>query len=288
MNHTLRMYYTAVLGALGGLLGWWIMGQIPTQTWSIWLANPLVGAGLGLWIGACIAATDGAIVKRVPRRALRDGALGGLGGAIAGLAGLFVAGLVFLALGGGFSGRIAGWMLFGGVIGLSDLLVTRQPRRALFGLLGGLAGGGLGGLIYEGLTQLFLDRSDQVQIIVGGVGMILLGASIGALIPLARRVLAHGTLRVLNGDQAGLEREVIDTTTIGRYDGCEVYLPDPAIAWRHACVRRTSQGFSVEVLPQAGQAAQVGDRQIAPGESVLLRDGERIQLGGTVLEFVGR
>ena len=42
MSKTMQVYYSAVLGALGGLLGWWIMGGIPTGAWNVWLAYPLV------------------------------------------------------------------------------------------------------------------------------------------------------------------------------------------------------------------------------------------------------
>jgi pSer/pThr/pTyr-binding forkhead associated (FHA) protein len=116
----------------------------------------------------------------------------------------------------------------------------------------------------------------------------LLGACIGALIPLARQVLSRGELRVLTGEQAGLVREVTDSTSIGRYDGCDLYLPDQAVAWRHALVRRTGAGFAVEVLPQAERGAVIGQRQVAPGEQAALHGGERITLGETTLEFVGR
>jgi FHA domain-containing protein len=288
MNKTMQVYYTAVLGALGGLLGWWIMGSVSTGSWNVWLAYPLVGTGLGLCIGGCVAATDGALIKRSAARALHDGLLGGAAGALAGLIGLLLAELGFLGSGGGFGGRALGWMLLGGFIGLSDLLVNRRLNRALYGALGGLGGGLLGGVFYEGLTQLFLAQSDHAQVIVGGVGLILLGACIGMLIPLARQVLSRGELRVLNGEQAGLVREVTDTASIGRYDGCDLYLPDTAVAWRHALVRRTAQGFAVEVLAEAKREAIVGERRLAPGESAVLRGGERIWLGETAIEFVGR
>jgi hypothetical protein len=288
MSKTLQVYYTAVLGALGGLLGWWIMGSIPTGAWNVWLAYPLVGAGLGFCIGGCVAATDGALIKRSAGRALRDGALGAAAGALAGLTGLLLAELGFLWIGGGFGGRTIGWMLLGGLIGLSDLLVSRQINRARYGALGGLGGGMLGGVLYEALTRLYLAQSDRAQIIIGGIGLVLLGAWIGALIPLARQVLARGELRVLNGEHAGLVREVTDSASIGRYDGCDVYLPDAAVAWRHALVRRTGQGFVVEVLAGAGRDALVGTRRLAPGEAAPLRSGERIWLGETAIEFVGR
>jgi hypothetical protein len=288
MSKAMQIYYTAVLGALGGLLGWWLMGSLPTGAWSIWLAYPLVGAGLGACIGGCVAATDGALVKRSAGRALRDGLAGGLVGGMAGLAGLLLAEAGFLAIGGGLVGRTLGWMALGGLIGLSDLLVHRRRQRALFGALGGLAGGLFGGALYELLTQAFLAQSDRAQVVVGGVGLIVLGACIGALIPLARQALARGELRVLSGEQSGLVREVSDTATIGRYDGCDVYLPDAAVSWRHALVRQTSQGFAFEVLPEATRAAMIGDRRVGPGESAPLHGGERIWLGETALEFVGR
>jgi hypothetical protein len=288
MNKKMQIYYTAALGALGGLLGWWIMGSLPTGAWNVWVAYPIVGAGLGLCIGACVAATDGAVIKRSPRRALRDALAGGLVGGLAGLVGLLLAEAGFLAFEGGLFGRALGWMALGGFIGLSDLLVNRRLNRALYGGLGGLAGGLIGGVLYEALTQAFLSRSDRAQVVVGGVGLAVLGACIGALIPLARQALSRGELRVLNGEQAGLVREVSDIATIGRYDGCDVYLPDASVAWRHACIRRTSQGFALEVLDQAERGVNLAGRALAPGESAQLRGGERIWLGETAVEFVGR
>jgi hypothetical protein len=288
MSKRMQVYYSAVLGALGGLLGWWIVGSVPTGAWNIWVAYPLVGAGLGLWIGGCVAAADGAVVKRSAGRALADGLRGAAAGALAGLLGLLLAELSFLGVGAGFAGRAIGWMLLGGLIGLAEPLLSRQVNRARYGALGGLAGGLLGGVLYEGLTRLFLSQSDRAQVIVGGVGLILLGACIGALIPLARQVLSRGELRVLNGEQAGLVREVTDSASLGRYDGCDLYLPDPSVAWRHALVRRTDAGFVMQVLSEAERGVTVGQRPVGPGESAPLRSGERIWLGETAIEFVGR
>ena len=162
--------------------------------------------------------------------------------------------------------------------------------RLIFGAaaLGGLAGGLVGGALYEALTQLFLSQSDRAQVVVGGVGLIAVGAFIGALIPLARQALARGEVRVLSGEQAGLVREVTDSVSIGRYDGNDVYLPDAAIGWRHSVIRRTAEGFRLDVLPQAGAGAVVGARQLGPGDTLALAGGERIWLGEVQLEFVGR
>jgi hypothetical protein len=288
MNKPMQIYYTALFGALGGLFGWWAIGSFATQTWGIWAAAAFVGAGLGLFMGASLAAADGAMIKRSPLRAIRDGLLGALGGAGAGLIGMIEAQAIFLLIGGGFFGRAISWMLLGLLIGLGDLLVSRRPRRAMYAGLGGLTGGLLGGLLYEGLTQVFLASSGSAQVFLSGLGLVLVGACIGALIPLARHVLSQGELRVIGGEQVGLVREISDTATIGRYDGNDVYLPDAGIAWRHAVVRRANDGFELEVLPQAENDAHVGLHTVAPGQRRPLTNGDQIRIGEALIEFVGR
>lgn len=288
MSKTLQVYYSAVFGALGGLLGWWAVGSVATQTWGVWLAALVVGGGLGVALGAMVAATDGAMVKRKPARAIRDAILGGLAGLLAGALGMLAAQAAFLALQGGWEGRTLSWMLLGGLIGAGDLLVSRRPLRALYAAVGGLMGGLLGGLLYEGMTRLFLATSGPAQVWIGGLGLVIVGACIGALIPLARQVFARGELRVLRGDQAGLVREVTDTASIGRYDGNDLYLPDRGVAWRHAVVRRSGPGFELEVLPEIDGTARVGDHPLGPGASWPLSSGDRIIIGEVELEFVGR
>ena len=288
MSKKLQIYYSAVFGALGGLLGWWLMGSINTQTWSVLLSNPLVGAGIGLCIGGFVAASDGAMVKGVASRAMRDGLFGAIAGALAGTVGLLLGGLAFVSIGGGLLARGIGWLLLGLLVGLGDFLVHRRPQRALYGAIGGVAGGLVGGLMYEALTQVFLHQSGTAQVILGGVGLIMLGAAIGALIPLARQVLSSGELRVQSGAQRGLVREVTDSASIGRYDGNDLYLPDAGIAWRHATVRRSGDGFELSVLPDAGQAVWVDQQPVAPGTACALQSGDQIRIGEALVEFVGR
>lgn len=288
MSKALQIYYHAVFGGLGGLLGWWLMGSFPTQTWNIWPAAAFVGAGLGLCIGGLVAATDGAMIKRAPFRALHDGILGALAGAILGIIGLIIAQQGFLMLQGGFAGRALGWMLLGLLVGLSDLAVSRRRQRASYAALGGLAGGLIGGLFYEALTQVFLTQSGPAQIVLGGVGLVIVGACIGGLIPLARQILSRGELHVLAGEQVGLVREVTDTATIGRYDGNDLYLPDGGVSWRHVVVRNTGQGFELTVLPSAEQSVLVGSHTITPGSAEPLTHGDQIRIGEALIQFVGR
>lgn len=288
MNKNLQIYYHAVFGALGGLLGWWIMGSFGTQTWNIWVSSLVVGTGLGVCMGGSIAATDGAMIKRVPSRAIREGILGAVSGAVAGLTGLMLAQVVWTFLSGGFIARAITWMLLGLLIGMGDIVVSRRIQRATYAAIGGLLGGLIGGIIYEGLTQIFLAQSGVAQIVIGGLGLVIVGAFIGALIPLARHVLSQGELRVLVGEQTGLVREVTDTASIGRYDGNDLYLPDPGIAWRHAIVRRTDKGFELNVLPEAEDTTHVGNDALAPGQSHVLNSGDQIRIGEAVVQFIGR
>ncbi len=288
MNKRLQIYYSAVFGALGGLIGWWLLGKVDTQTWNVLVSNPVVGAGIGLSIGGFVAASDGAMIKGVASRAMRDGLIGALGGALAGLFGLLLGGLAFVSIGGGLVGRGLGWLLLGLLIGLSDFLVRRNGRRALYGALGGVAGGLVGGIFYEALTQMLLQNSGPAQVVLGGVGLVLLGAAIGACIPLARQILSAGELRVQTGAQRGLVREVTDTATIGRYDGNDLYLPDGGISWRHATVRRINSGFELAVLPEASEPAWIGAQPVAPGSTHQLQSGDQIRIGEAVVEFVGR
>ncbi len=235
-----------------------------------------------------VAAADGAMIKRVPLRALRDGILGALAGAAAGLVGLLLAQILWALLAGGFAARALTWMLLGLLIGLGDLLVNRRPQRASYAAIGGTLGGLLGGLIYEGIVQLFRNQSGDVLALTSGLGLVIVGACIGGLIPLARQILSQGELRVISGEQTGLIREVTDTASIGRYDGNDLYLPDAGIAWRHAVVRNNGAGFELDVLPESQREVFIGNISVPPGSKHPLQSGDRIQVGEAVVEFIGR
>lgn len=288
MSKRMQIYYNAIFGGTGGLLSWWTMGSLNLGSWNIWLAAIVIGAGIGASIGALVAAMEGAVIKRSPPRALLDALRGATAGMVGGLLGLVLGQIGFLALGGGFVGRPIGWMLLGLFVGLGEFSVSRRLRRASYGALGGLAGGLVGGVIYEGLTQLLITQSDEVQSWVGGFGLVLMGACIGALIAFTRQVLSRGELRVLSGRREGTVREITDATTIGSYDGCDVYLPDRAVARRHVLVRRGPAGFSIALLPEAIQGGLVNGQPLVPGQERILHNGDIILLGNTEVQFIAR
>jgi hypothetical protein len=291
MSKRMQIYYNALFGAVGGFLGWLVVGSFPTQTWNIWLASAFIGAGVGLFIGLAVGAVEGAIIKRSVKQALRGALLGAGIGLLSGMAGLIVGEIVFLIIKGGLLARALGWMVFGLMLGLGQgLLDHRSRRRVSYSALGGTIAGLLGGLMFELLTQVFLKDSANAQIVLSGLGLILIGASLGGIIPLSLDVLRRvakdkGTLVVRTGGRTGLEVSVLDSVRLGSYDGCDVYLPgDPAIAAEHAQIVKSRDGFRVAPI---GGVTVVAGQQVS-GAGYVLKHGDKLQLGNTIIEFEAR
>ena len=293
MNRTRQIYYHAIFGAIGGLLAWQIVGIFATGAWPLTAANAFIGAGAGLFIGGMLGAADG-IVDKLPLRPTLLGAIRGAAvGLVSGAIGMLLGGLLFVISGGGIQGRLLGWVLLGLLLGLGSGLVARSPLRAAYGAIGGVIAGGIGGLLYELMTQIVVrmgaaDASgmDNAQMIMSALGLILIGACLGALIPMTLTILAQGRLRVLSGPRSGLEVDVLDAVTLGSYDGCGLYLPgDKAIARKHARVYRQDRRFFVTDLDSPG-GTKVNGAQLAPGASAAIEKGATIQLGQAVVELV--
>lgn len=287
MSKTLQIYYNAVFGAIGGLLGWLIVGSFDTTDWSIWLTFPFAGAGVGLFVGGMVGAVEGAVIKQSIQRAFLGTMSGALAGMVSGLLGLLIGEAFFLWLEGGLLGRAMGWLLLGLFLGIGQGIVARSQRRASYGAIGGTLAGAVGGLIYESTTQAFLQQGDTVQMVVGALGLILIGACLGAIIPLTIIIVgARGTLFVRTGRKEGLEKPIVDALTLGSYDGCEVYLPgDPSVEKKHARVYRQGKQFFVEDLnSQSGTV--VNGAQIGSGGRSEIQKGAKILLGRTEIELI--
>lgn len=286
MSKSLQIYYNAIFGAIGGLLGWLLLGSVSTGSWKILAAYAFVGAGVGLAIGALTGMVEGAVIKRSPRRAVIGAALGAAAGLASGVLGLLIGEGVFLLIGGGIIGRALGWLLLGLFLGIGEGVVSRSTKRASYGAIGGTIAGALGGLLYEGMTQAFLTRGDTVQMIIGAVGLMLIGASLGAIIPLTIVIAGgKGMLRVRNGKREGLELTIVDAATIGSYDGCQLYLSgDPAVAAKHARIYRKGSQFFIEDLGSAGGIAVNGTRIVAGG-TMEVKQGAKIQVGATMIDL---
>lgn len=72
-------------------------------------------------------------------------------------------------------------------------------------------------------------------------------------------------------------------TVIGRSRSCDIVLEDAGVSRRHAQVSSSAQGWMIEDL-HSTNGVSVNGRQLGGG-SVLLHDGDRIELGNTQIVF---
>lgn len=289
MSRPWQIYYNATFGALGALIAWQILGWLDTHTWDIHLANLTVGGGIGLMVGAALGVVEGLLVKRSLGRAFLGTLVGGVVGCLSGMFGLWLGGWLFLKIQGGLVARSVGWLLFGAFLGAGQGLAALNSRRLAYGLLGGALGGLGGGLGYEIFTHLFLEQSEQAQVVLGAMGLSLVGGALGAFIPLSVSVISglraeRGLVRYLSGPRQGTEIEVVGFATLGSSDACDIYTPDPQVEKRQAEIRLGEQGFEVCNVGQA-QYFLVNQSPLWPGQSVPLPNGAQLQFGEIALQF---
>ncbi len=90
---------------------------------------------------------------------------------------------------------------------------------------------------------------------------------------------------IQSGPQAGQVFQVgSGSALIGRAADNQIYLADPAVSKQHARITRQPQGFCIEDLGSANGTFVNGRRIISP---VLLRPGDRVQIGTTVILSIG-
>src|SRR5512143_1587309 len=88
MSRRMRTYFYAILGGIGGLIGWQVSDLLGLSFSSnLYLSEALVGALIGLSIGFFIGLTEG-LLTRNPVHAAKAGIFSGLLGLIAGAIGL--------------------------------------------------------------------------------------------------------------------------------------------------------------------------------------------------------
>ncbi len=289
MTKVWQVYYNSVLGAMGALTAWLLLGQIDTTAWNVNLDNLITGAGIGLFIGVSLGIVDGLLVKRSLKITLVGMFGGAFAGLLSGMIGLFLGGIVFNFIEGGFIARILGWMIFGAFLGLGQGLIKWRLKRALYGFIGGTLAGFVGGALYEIFTQLFLQHSSRVQVFLSALGLVLIGVSLGVLIPLSVTLISglmsqRGIFIYLNGPRKGTEIELIGQATLGSSDACDVYIPDRNIEKQQAQVFLGSQGFEIYNLGKS-QSFYLGQSLIEPGTSATLPNDSILQIGSIQLSF---
>ena len=281
MNRRMRTYYYALLGAIGGLVGWQVSDLLGLSFASnLYLSEALVGALIGLSVGLFIGLTEGALTRN-PVQALKSGVFSGLLGLGAGAIGLPLSEFLFQSVGAGIIGRALGWAVFGLLIGLAEGVVGRT--QAWKGMLGGLIGGALGGILLESVHNWLSDPLSGKA-----AGLVLLGASVGAFISLIAVLLSRAWLEVRSGKLKGTEF-MLDKFMSKRFPSIaigssplksEIVLPDPDIAPQHAMLSGDGMSFNLKDMSLSGTF--INNRKI---ERVQLANGQRIRMGNTELVY---
>ena len=291
-----QIYFNAVLGGIGGLWGWTVITLAGALLYidyieNVYLRDALIGPLLGICIGCAIGCTDGLVASRSLRRVLHGGAYGAALGALGGLVGLLLGELFFTLLKGGVWPRALGWAIFGLFVGVSDGFAQRMPAKIRYGLLGGLLGGLIGGSTYEGLVSV-LGRSNfgnrSAALAWGSaLGLIILGACIGALVGLVESLLRQSWLFFITGRLEGQTRTLDSSRphTLGSAAFCTIVLPgDPTVELYHAEVTCTDGEFTIR--PRDGEVVvKRGGRSETVSHPFVLQPGDRVHLGDTKMVF---
>jgi hypothetical protein len=288
-----RIYFNAVLGGTGGLLGWLVF----TLFFSIIsLDNPYIRAGVtGTLVGTCIGFAIGSVEGLLAFRSLKRlfggaGSLVGAGlGAVGGCVGLVLAEFILsLDSGGTWPSimncwlRAGGWAVFGMFVGTSDGFALKMPVKVRYGILGGLLGGMIGGSTFEVLIKGSWGLNWG-----GAIGLILLGACIGALIGLVESLLRKAWLFFITGRLEGQTRTLDSSRehTLGSDPSCSiVLLRDPTVMPVHAEIGFSDGVFVVQ--PRDGKVILRRDgRDSVVTSAQPLQPGDRIHLGQTKMVF---
>ena len=198
MSRNMRTYFYAVLGGIGGLIGWQVSNVLGLSFGpNLYLSEALVGALVGLCVGLCIGITEGVMTQNLVQAA-KSGVFSGLFGMVAGAIGLPLSEFFFQTVGAGYFGRALGWALFGMLIGLAEGVFGKS--QIWKGMLGGFIGGAIGGVLLEGVRSFLQD-----PLAAKAAGLVLLGASVGAFISLVEVALGKAWLEVTSGKLKGTE-----------------------------------------------------------------------------------
>jgi MFS family permease len=292
-----RIYYNTIFGALGGLVGWALISLLlrgfdASSVPALYAKDALLGALVGVSIGTALGSVEGLTAARSARKLFQGAGYGGTLGLVAGVIGLIMGELIFSLAGGGVLPRAIGWAIFGMLLGMSDGIANNMPTRRNYGMLGGFIGGLVGGSSYERLSLAvrgWTGDREAALAIGGAVGLIILGACLGAMIGLVENILRSVWFRFTRGQLEGQTRMLDprkEQITVGRNDACDIFIPgDKEIHATHAIIARQDSQFIISSAPGGGNVTLVssqGDRNVT---DYALRPGDTIQLGRSRMIF---
>ena len=287
-------------GGLGGFLAWLMQEPFITDGRAGSTARMLLemagfGAGLGGVIGLALGSVEG-IASRVWEKTLIGGllglAIGGVGGAFGGLLGQVVYGTMGGgALGGNLILQIAirafAWAVVGLFVGLGQGVMMRASQKIVNGLIGGAVGGFLGGFLFDPLAVIVTVTTQITGTAIQGelsrmVGMTVMGICAGVAIGMVEEMRKEAWLTIVAGPLTGKQFIIYRSpTTIGSSPKADISLAkDTAVAPQHASIEIDGNGYVLSDL--SGGGTLINGRPIT---RQVLRDGDNIQIGRTVLQY---
>ncbi len=297
-------FYLSLAGGLGAMVAWMMIEPFinESQRGTMWiglLLFPTVAAFTGLFLGAA----EGVMCRNL-ERALICGSVSLATGFLGGLVAIFPAGIFFVIMqriavgvtgqedpeglpqGLGLAifimGRAAAWAVAALPAGLGQGLALREPKIVINGILGAVLGGLCGGLLFDPIYLVF-SRDDPDGWLSRGVGLTIIGLSVGLLVGIVEQWTKSAWLLMKAGPLAGKQFVVFrNPTVLGSSPKADIYLfKDEAIEPRHALIHDRGGRYEIEDLKSADGTYVNG----IPVHRQILHAGDQIVLGKTVLVF---
>ena len=167
--------------------------------------------------------------------------------------------------------RAIGWLIAGGLGGSAVGLSFKSVKRVQNGVMGGAAGGFVGGLLFDSFGSASTARM---------FGIIVVGALMGGLIGLIESARTSVWLSVVSGELRGRQFPLVDeVSSVGRARSNRVcLLGDSAIAEKHLDIRVDDSGASFTSV--SGPLGLNG----TPAMSGRLSHGDLLTVGRTDLK----
>jgi hypothetical protein len=289
MSFTRLIYWSGLLGGWSAFIAWLFCEVI----FGRWANEGLLGLVLAILMSTLVATAIGAGLSQAaglvnfqwPQQAVRL-AFGLVGGFIGGLLGSVFGNVVYALLGGipiiGIVGRIFGWTVMGGAIGVVEGVYDRSLKKIRNGLIGGLIGGFIGGLLFN-----------PVSFIIGSpvssraIAFVLLGLFVGFLVGLVQVVLREAWVTVESGFRPG--RQLIlgqHVTTMGTSEKAGlIFIAYGAqgVEPVHLRIVRGADGSFVLHDNNSRTGTLLNGARLAT--AAVLRDGDLVQFGVNVIRF---
>ncbi len=298
-----RIYYNAVFGGLGGLLGWMLFGVFgdknPTEEtrWSQDLLLGIIVGGLIAYLVVSVEAIRDRSLARFARLSTYGVLLGALGGGLGALLGDGIKdfltyrfnienGLLQIVL--SMLGFGIGWTFLGVAVGTSEGIAARSLGKFSYGTIGGALGGMFGGALYGLFAEATKQSESANTYFWGALGLVIMGACIGSLTALVKGVFQPASVKVLRGWQEGREYPLDKVANLlGRDEHADIALfRDMKVEKKHAYIRRLGKRFVLFNNSAPPEHTLVNDVRVP--HVMELKDGDRIQLGNVILRFQAR